>query len=422
MGLIIFLILFGLCFFSVPIAASIGFSSIAGLLLSGYTLQTVVQRMFTQIDSFSMLAIPFFILSGNLMAKGGISTKLVDLSSALVGHIKGGLSLVCVVACMFFGTISGSGAAATSAIGSILIPAMHERGYDKAFTGAIAATSGPLGIIIPPSIVMVVYATTAGVSVGDMFLAGYIPGIIIGISLMLVCIGYCSRRGYSVEPKATFGQLMSALKDSIWAIIMVVIIMGGILSGKFTATEASVIAVVYAFIVGRFVYKKLELKDIPEILKDSAFTTAAVMFCVSVTNALSWVLTANHIITAITDALLALCSNKIIFFLISNVILLFLGMILDSTPAIILIVPILLPVAKILGIDPVHFGLVVTANLAIGMSTPPVGITLFVATGISQTPLSKMIGPLIPMWIAMFAFLMIITFVPQVTMFLPNLF
>jgi len=356
------------------------------------------------------------------MAKGGISSKLVDLSSALVGHIKGGLSCVCVVACMFFGMISGSGAAATSAIGSILIPAMKEKGYDEAFTGAIAATSGPIGIIIPPSIVMVVYATTAGVSVGDMFLAGYIPGAIIALSLILVCINYCSKRGYPVEPRATLKQLLRSSVEAVWAVFMVVIIMGGILSGMFTATEASVVAVVYAYVVGTFVYKKLKLRDIPDIVKDSAFTTAAVMFCVSVTNSLSWIMTSSGTFNAITDFLLSFCSNKIIFLMMVNLILLFLGMILDSTPAIILCVPILLPVALALGVNPVHFGLITTVNLAIGMSTPPVGITLFVASGISQQPMSKIVRPMAPMWISMFIFLLIITFVPQVSLLLPNLF
>lgn len=418
-----FVILLVLCVLSVPIAFTIGLAAVGGILIVGnIPLEIVAQRMFTQIDTFSMLAIPFFILAGNLMDKGGISVKIVNFASQIVGHIRGGLAMVSIVACLLFGCISGSGAAASAAIGSILIPAMEEKGYDKAFSAAITATSGPLGIIIPPSIVMVVYATTAGVSVGDMFLAGYIPGLLIAFSLMIVCYIFAIKHGYPAGDKPTLRSFFKSLKESIWAILMVVIIMGGILGGVFTATEASVVAVVYAAVVGMFVYKGIKLRDIPGIIQASAFTTAAVMFCVATTNILAWALTSEQVISKLSAAMLGITSNKLLMLLLVNLILLFLGMILDATPAIILIVPILMPVITQMGIDPVHFGLITTVNLAIGMSTPPVGITLFVSSSIAKESISKMTKPLLPMWVAMFVFLLLITYVPQISMLLPNLF
>lgn len=417
-----FVVLAVLCLLSVPIAFTIGLAALAGLIVVEIPLEIVAQRMFTQIDSFTMLAIPFFILAGNLMDKGNISKTIVNLASQLVGHVRGGLAMVMIVACLLFGCISGSGAAASAAIGMILIPAMAARGYDKAFAGAITATSGPLGIIIPPSIVMVVYATSANVSVGSMFLAGYIPGVIVAVSLGIVCYFNAVKNNYPSEKRATFASLFKAFREAIYALIMVVLIMGGILGGYFTATEASVVAVVYAFLVGMFVYKGLKLRDVPQVIKSSSFTTAAVMFCVATTNVLAWALTSEAIIAKISASILGLTSDKYTMLLFFNLLLLFIGMILDATPAIILIVPIILPVALKLGIDPVHLGIITTVNLAIGMSTPPVGITLFVSSSIAKVPISRMVRPLLPMWVAMFAFLLLITFVPEMSLFLPNLF
>ncbi|NLZ54128.1 MAG: TRAP transporter large permease [Thermoanaerobacteraceae bacterium] len=420
---ITFFILFVLCVLSVPIVFSIGLAVFGGILAAGnIPLEVIPQRMFTQIDSFAMLAIPFFILAGNLMDKGGISQKIVNFASQLVGFIRGGLAMVMVVACMIFGSVSGSGAAASAAMGSILIPAMSEKGYDKKFSAALTATSGPLGIIIPPSIVMVVYSTVANVSVGKMFLAGYIPGIIIGLSLMIVSYIHAIRNNYPAGQKPSLKSFLKSLGEAIWAILMVVIIMGGILSGYFTATEASVVAVFYALIVGMFVYKGLKLNDLPNIILKSSYTTAAIMFCCATTNALAWLLTSEQVIAKISNSILGIAGSKVAFLLIANFIFLFLGMILDSTPAILLAIPILLPAAKQLGIDPVHFGIITTVNLAIGMSTPPVGITLFTASSIAKTSVSDLVKPLIPMWIAMIAFLMIITYIPQISLFLPSIF
>ena len=411
-----------LCILAVPISFSIGLAAAGGLLLSDLSLVIIAQRMFTQVDMFAMLAIPFFILAGSLMDKGGISLKIVNFSSQLVGHIRGGLGMVVILACMIFGAISGSGAACTAAIGMIMIPAMKKKGYPEEFTAALIAASGPLDVIIAPSIVMVIYATTANVSVGDMFLAGYMPGILIAAALMIICFIYAKKYNFPAEPRPTFQSFFKAFGESIWAILMIVIIMGGILCGFFTATEAGVVAVVYAVIVGKYVYKGLRYRDIPQIVAESVLTTSAVMFCVATTNVLAWGLISQRIVEQATNFLLSISSSPVVFLIIANILFLFLGMIMDSTPAIILSTPILLPVAQQLGIDPIHFGIICVVNLAIGMSTPPVGITLFVASSVSKQPISKMLKPLIPMWISMLVFLMIITYVPEVSLFLPNLF
>ena len=419
--LAVFIILIILCVIGVPMVFGIGLSAVVGLIISDIPLTVVAQRMFTMLDSFSLLAIPFFALAGNLMDKGGISIKIINFSSALVGHIKGGLGMVSVIASMIFGSISGSGAAASAAIGSTVIPSMKKKGYDDEFSAAITAVSGPLGVIIPPSVVMIIFAISANVSIGKLFVAGYIPGILIGLALCITVYILALKKGYPAEEKATPKQLLHSFFDSVWAILMIVIIMGGILGGFFTATEAAVVGVVYAIIVGIFVYKKLTFKDLPKIFFESALTSAAIMFVVAATNILAWLMTSQQVATQFTNALLSFTDNIFIILLLINIILLFLGMILDSTPAIILIVPILLPVVVELGIDPIHFGIITIVNLAIGMSTPPVGLTMFVSSAIAKVPIAKMVKPTVPFWIAMFIILILITYVPAIVMFLPNL-
>lgn len=407
---------------AIPIAYAIGMSATIGVMLTNNIPTVVVpQRMFTMLDSFSLLAIPFFILAGNLMDRGGISKKLVNLASSMVGHIRGGLGMVAVISCMLFGAISGSGAAATAAIGSILIPAMKRENYDVEFSGAISSVSGPLGIIIPPSVVMVIYATTANVSVGDMFLAGYIPGIIISIGLIFTVYFIAIKNDYPAGEKPSLKKFIISLKESIWALIMIVIIMGGILSGLFTATEAACVSVVYSLIVGLFIYKDLKISDLPGIFYESSLTTAGVMFCVATTNILAWFMTHQQIPITVSRLLTSSISSKFVLLLMINIIFLILGTILDSTPAIILSVPILLPIAQSVGVDPVHFGMIATVNLAIGQSTPPVGLTLFVGSSIAGVKLHDMMKYLIPFWIASIVVLMLITYIPEISMFLPGL-
>jgi tripartite ATP-independent transporter DctM subunit len=408
---------------SVPIAYAIGITAGFGMLSIAHVPLTIIpQSMFAMLDSFALLAIPFFILAGNLMEKGGISHRLIDLANCLVGHIRGGLGMVSILGCMLFGAISGSGSAASAAIGSITIPSMREKGYDKEFAGAITAISGPLGVIVPPSVVMVIYAMTANVSVGDMFLAGYLPGLILGLAMMVMVYIIARKKNYPAGTRATFGQIVHSFIDSLWALLMVVIIIGGIFSGFFTATEAACVAVVYALFVGMFVYKGLKVKDLPGIFMKSAATSASIMFCVAATNILAWLMTNEQLPQKIASSMNSAIHSKVLILIFINILFLILGTILDSTPAIILSVPILLPIAMQYGIDPVHFGLITTVNLAIGMSTPPVGITLFVSSSIAETSLTKMVKPMLPIWIAMLTVLMLITFIPEISLYIPSLF
>lgn len=421
MGMV-FLLLIGMLLLGIPIAYAIGLSASIGLVTAAnVNLAVVPQRMFTMLDSFSLLAIPFFVLAGNLMDRGGISKKLIRFASCIVGSIRGGLGMVTILSCMLFGAISGSGSAASAAIGSITIPAMKKQGYDTEFAGAITAVSGPLGIIIPPSVVMVIYATTANVSVGKMFLAGYLPGILLGLGMMISVYVFAVKRNYPAEARSSFKEFLTALREAVWALIMVVIIMGGIFGGFFTATEAACVAVFYALIVGFFIYKELKPEDLGSIFVSSAKTSAGIMFCVATTNILAWLMTNQQVPMKVAAVLGSSINSKILMLLMVNVIFLVLGTFLDSTPAIILAVPILLPLVQQYGVDPIHFGIITTVNLAIGMSTPPVGITLFVSSSIAETSLTKMVKFMVPIWSVMVAILLIITFVPQVSMLLPTL-
>lgn len=419
---VVFIILFVMLVLGVPIAYAIGLAATWGLLFVGNVPLTVVpQRMYTMLDTFSLLAIPFFILAGNLMEKGGISRKLITFANSIVGHIRGGLGMVDILSCMLFGAISGSGSAASAAIGGICIPSMCEQGYDKEFSGAITAVSGPLGIIVPPSVVMVIYATTANVSVGSMFLAGYLPGLFLGVMMMACVYIIAHKKGYPAGRRATVKEFFIALKDAIWALLMIFIIIGGIFSGFFTATEAACVSVIYAMIVGFFIYHELHLSDLKAIFVDSAMTSAGIMFCVATTNILAWLMTSENVAAKVGAAMSSAISSKVLMLLTINVIFLILGTFLDSTPAIILAVPILLPLVTQFGVDPIHFGIIVIVNLAIGMSTPPVGITLFVSSRISNTSLTDMIRPMLPLWSVMIVSLLVITFFPPLSMLLVHL-
>lgn len=416
---LVFVGLFVLLFLGVPIAYSIGLAAIFGLVTeAGVPLTIVPQRMFGMLHTFSLLAIPLFILAGNLMDRGGISQRLIGFAASLVGHIRGGLAMVSILGCMLFGAISGSGAAASAAIGGITIPAMKDAGYDKEFAGAITALSGPLGIIIPPSVLMIVFATTAEVSIGNLFIAGYIPGLLLGLAMMITVNIIARRRGYPAGEKTSLRGIAQAFFKAIWALGMIFIIIGGIFGGFFTATEAAAVSVFYALFVGLFIYRNLKLKDLPDVLKRSAMTSAAVMFCVAATNILAFLITRQQIPMHIGNALSTVITSRIAFLLLCNLIFLILGVILDSTPAVILAVPILLPIARTFGVDPTHFGIITIVNLAIGMSTPPVGLTLFVSSKIAQTSLTSMIKPMLPLWSVMFGILLLITFVPDLSLFL----
>lgn len=416
-----FIALAGLIIIGVPVSFAIGVASVFGVLALNVPMVVTVQRMFSGLDAYTLLAIPFFILAGNLMDYGGISRRLINLSNALVGHIRGGLAMVCVLASMLFGCVSGSAAAACAAIGPVMLPGMKEKDYEPEFSSALISCSGPLGSIIPPSLTMVIYGASSNASIGKMFLGGYIPGILIGCAIMLLCYFFAVKRNYPAGTKATLREILHSLRGAIWALLTAIIIVAGIMSGIFTATEASAVAVFYALFVGLFVYKELKIKDLPDIFFRSVVTSATVLFCVATSTILGWVMTRLQIPAMVADWIVSTINSKVVFLLLINGIFLVLGCIMDASPAILLSVPILLPIAESFGIDPVHFGIIVIINLAVGMSTPPVGITLFVTSSLSKVPISKMVRHLVPFWVVQIAILVLVTYIPALSMWLPNM-
>ncbi len=410
----------------VPISYSIGISSLLTMLMSIKAvpaLTTVSQRMATGLDSFALLAIPFFILAGQLMNSGGIARRLIEFAKVLVGKLPGGLAFVNIMAAMLFGAISGSAVAAASAIGGFMTPIMKKEGYDRSFSAAVNITSATTGMIIPPSNILIVYSlASGGVSIAALFLAGYLPGILLGVSLMIVAGIYSKKHNYKIELKVTFGYAIKKFLDAIPSLLLIFIVIGGIVAGYFTATEASAVAVFYAFILSVFVYKEVKLKDLPQILLSSASTTSVVMLLIATSMAMSWVMAYENIPQNVAAALIGLSDSKIIIFLIINLILLFVGVFMDMTPAVLIFTPIFLPVAMQLGIDPIHFGIIMVVNLSIGLCTPPVGSVLFVGCSVAELPITKVIKPLIPFFIAMIIALIIITYVPDLSLFIPEYF
>ena len=411
---------------NVPIAISIGIST---LLTTIYVMgsvnaaaEIIAQRMATGIDSFALLAIPFFILAGLFMGKGGIARRLIDFAGALVGRFTGGLAYVNVLTCMFFGALSGSAVAAVSAVGGFMIPEMNRQGYDRNFNVAVSTTAATTGLMIPPSNIMIVYALVAGggVSIVAMFMAGILPGIVFGLLLMLVSGIISKKRNYGAGNKSGIRDIFRSFIGAIPSLLLIVIVLGGILGGIFTATEAAAIAVVYAFILAVFVYREVKIKEIPGILLQCGITTAVVMLLIATSSAMSWIMTMENIPQNVSAGLLSISGNKIIILLIINILLLFVGTFMDMTPAVLIFTPIFLPVVKQLGIHPVHFGLIMIANLCIGLCTPPVGTCLFVGCGVGETTIVKVVRPLLPFFAAMVIALMIVTYIPQISLFIPK--
>lgn len=424
---IILVLTFGtLIALGVPISFCIGLSTIATMLLTIQTtpaLTTVAQRMATGLDSFALLAIPFFILSGQLMNRGGIARRLIEFAKVLVGMLPGGLAFVNILASMLFGSISGSAAAAASAIGGFMTPLMDKEGYDRGFSAAVNISSSTTGLLIPPSNVLIVYSlASGGVSIGALFLAGYLPGILVGLSLMVVAAVIAISRKYPVGSRTRFGEALKKFLDAIPSLLLIVIVMGGIIAGYFTATEASAIAVLYTFILSVVVYREIRFKELPKVFLDTASTTAIVMLLIGTSMGMSWILAYTNIPQNVSAALIALTDNKILILLIINLILLFVGAFMDMTPAVLIFTPIFLPVTTSLGIDPIHFGIIIVMNLCIGLCTPPVGSILFIGVGIANTTIAKVLRPLLPMFIAMFLSLMAVTYIPEISMALPRLF
>jgi tripartite ATP-independent transporter DctM subunit len=409
-----------------PIAYSIGLSALATMLVSFDVLpafSTMAQRMATGLESFSLLAIPFFILAGQLMNSGGIAMRLIEFAKVIVGRLPGGLALVNVTANMLFGAISGSAAASASAIGTIMGPRMEKEGYDKNFSAAINVTSATTGLSIPPSNVLIVYSlASGGVSIGALFLAGYLPGILTGIALMLVGAAYAYRKKYPVAEKIPFSHAVKKFLDAIPSLMMLVVVIGGIIAGFFTATEAAAIAVVYSLILA-LIYKEVTFKHLPAIIVSTVRTTGMVMLLIAASIGLSWVMSFENIPQTVSNGLLSLSSDPFVILIIINLILLSVGIFMDMTPAVLIFTPIFLPIVTTqLGLDPIHFGIILILNLNVGLCTPPVGSVLFIGCSVAKLKIQDLVKPLIPFYIAMFVVLLLVTFIPQISLWIPNLF
>ena len=417
-----FLILIGI---GVPIAWSIGLSSVFTMLvsipaLSAFT--TVAQRMATGLDSFSLLAIPFFVLAGEIMNRGGIAKRLIDFAKALVGSLPGGLAHVNIFASMLFGAIAGSSVAAASALGTTVGKQMEEEGYSKEFATAVNVTSSTTGLTIPPSNVLIVYSlASGGVSIAALFLAGYIPGILTGLFLMVVAAIWSKYKKFPAGEKTNVRKIINTFVNALPSLFLLVVVIGGIVAGIFTATEASAAAVLYCLIL-TFFYKEVSMKELPGIFLKAVETTAIVMLLIGASMSMSWVMAYENIPQNITDILLTISDNKFVILLLINLTLLIVGIFMDITPAVLIFTPIFLPIVTELGMDPTHFGIVMVMNLCIGLCTPPVGSVLFVGVSISGASIQKVIRPLMPLFIAMLVSLMLVTYLPGLTLWLPRLF
>ena len=408
-----------------PIAVCLGISSILSMLVLGagrpvsVVLGTVPQLVSAATSKSVLLAIPFFILGGNIMEKSGISGKLINLAESCVGHLKGGVAMVCVIVACFFAAISGSGPATVAALGLILIPAMVKVGYDAPFAAALMATAGAIGVIIPPSITFVVYGSISDTSIGDLFISGVIPGLLMGAALSIITLWLGRKSDLKRLPRCTGAQRWKAFKGAFWGLLMPVIILGGIYGGIFTPTEAAAVSAVYGLVIGVFVYRTIKMKQFIKILIDTASTTATVMFITAAATLFAYVLTRARIDVAISGLLTDVAGgNKIIFLLIVNVVLLLAGCFLDSTSALYIFTPLFVPVAQALGMSMVHFGTIMIVNLAIGLVTPPVGVNLYVACGIADVDLRKISVSVVPLLVASLVVLLLVTYVPSLSLFL----
>ncbi|MCF8106093.1 MAG: TRAP transporter large permease [Desulfohalobiaceae bacterium] len=405
-----------------PIAFSLGVASVATLQFgSNLPLTLAAQRLFTGTDSFPLMAIPFFMLAGGLMESGGISRRLFDFAHALVGFVYGGLAMVSVVAAMFFAGISGAAAADTAAVGAISIPAMIRKGYKRGFAAAVQSAGGSIGVIIPPSIPMIIYGVVGGVSIGKMFMGGLIPGVLIGIGLLVASYFLSKRAGYSKDTFLGFKEIIRTFVGAIWALLMPVIILGGILGGIFTPTEAAVVAAIYGLVVGFFVYRELTLAALPRVFAKAAISTSTVMLLIATANIFGWIITAEQVPQTVAATLVSLTTSPAVLYALILVCLLAIGTFMETSASLIILTPVFLPVVQEFGIDPVHFGVIMVTALAIGMLTPPLGICLFISCNIAQIQLSEVIKYILPFLAIMIGLLLLLTYVPDLVMFIPNL-
>ena len=409
---------------NMPVGIAIVVSSLCAILADGRISSLyIVQQLVTSADSFPLMAIPLFILAGELMGAGGVSKRLLNVCNVFLGRFTGGLATVTIVLCMFFAAVSGSGPATVAAIGSMVIPTMLDKGYSKSFTLALIATAGSIGVIIPPSIPMVIYGVSTSTSISSLFMAGFLPGILIGFSLIVVSYLYCKKQGWKGdERKYTAKEKLAAIWDAKWALLNPIIILGGIYAGIFTPTEAAAVAAVYAFICGAFIYREFNIKEMFATIGNACNTTGTTMVIIGCATAFTKILTIEKIPGAITNGIINFTDNKILILLLINVLLLIVGCFMDTTPAMMVLAPILLPIAAQFGVDPIHFGIVMVVNLAIGFITPPLGINLFVASRVGQSDLETVCSGIIKFILVMVVDLLLITFIPAISMTLPNIF
>lgn len=419
--LISFLVLLAL---NVPISISIGVATLLTMLVTIDPLPaliTMAQRMATGIDSFALLAIPFFILSGLLMGGGGIARRIIAFARVLVGMLPGGLAFVNIISCTLFGSISGSAVAATSAVGGFMIPSMNKEGYDKSFNTAVTVASSTTGLLIPPSNILIVFSlASGGVSIAALFIAGYLPGLLVALGLMVVCGIWAKVKGYPVGEVTPWREALKVSLDAIPSLFLIVLVIGGIISGFFTATEASAIAVLYSLLLSVLIYREIKVNQLPAILVKAVETTAIVMFLIAASSAMSWILSYENIPQTISQALITISDNPLLILLTINLILLAVGAFMDMTPAVLIFTPIFLPVVTELGMSPLQFGIVMILNLCIGLCTPPVGSVLFVGASIAKTSITSLIRPLLPMYVMMFLVLILVTYVPAISEYLPR--
>lgn len=421
---VLFIVLIIALVVNVPVGIAIGVSSLAAVLADGRLSSTyIVQQLVTSADSFPLMAIPLFILAGELMSAGGVSKRILNVCNVFFGRNTGGLAIVTVIVCMFFAAVSGSGPATVAAVGSMVVPTMLEKGYSKSFTLALIATAGSIGVVIPPSIPMVIYGVSTSTSISGMFMAGFLPGILIGIGLIICCYFYCKKQGWKGDDRRyTVKEKLAAVWDAKWALINPVIILGGIYAGIFTPTEAAAVAAVYAFICGTFIHRELNIKNIFDPIAASCSTTGTTMVIIGCATAFTKILTIQRIPDMITKGISGLTTNYVLILLLINLLLLIVGCFMDTTPAMMVLSPILLPIALSIGMNPIHFGVIMVVNLAIGFITPPLGINLFVAARVGREPLETVTSGIMRFMVVMLICLMLITFIPAISMLIPNAF
>jgi C4-dicarboxylate transporter DctM subunit len=421
-ALIIFVLLFGLMLTGMPISISLGLTVLTFLFtMTSVPIESVAMKLFTGIENFEIMAIPFFLLDGTFLTHGGVAKRMIRFATTMVGHWHGGIGLAGVIACALFASVCGSSVATVAAIGSVILPEMVKQGFPKKFGAGVITTSGALGILMLPSIIKVIYAVSTNTSIGALFIAGIIPGLILTTMLCVTTWNIARKNNYPRLPKATWRERWDAFRDSAWGLFLVVIVIGGIFSGIFTATEAAAMSAVYAFLISIFVYKDITMKDVPKVLLDSAAMSAMLLYIITNASLFSFLMTSENVPQALTALIVNMGLGTIGFLAIVNVLLLLAGNVMEPSSIILIMAPILFPVAVKLGIDPVHFGIMMIVNMEVGMCHPPVGLNLYVASSITKMGITELTMAVLPWLLTMVVFLVLITYVPQITMFLPNL-